>query len=409
MLLCGLSVERVNVPEISIYFFRLKKVNFAEKRILKKKIAYLCLSLSSGGLEFHAVNLSKWMKERGRDITLIISKNSGIKSDIISNALAYLEIKKPAKYYDLLKAKKISSYILKNNFEVVICGDNNDLNFASLVKMFCGNKIKLIYIQQMQIGINKKDFLHNITHSRIDFWVTPLGYLKKQVQEKTNVREERIHIIRYGTEVEKFLKIREKSEARKILNLPENKFVIGILGRIDRLKGQDFLIDSVHYIKEKYNPDIHLIIAGNPTKNEGEGLLNELKEKVRDYKLEDSVLFAGRVNENQDFYSAIDLFAMASQSESYGLVTIEAMLSGIPVIGTKTGGTPELLNFGEYGVLYKPGDIEDFTGKVIEIYNNYNKYLKKSVDARENAIEEYSHHTECENLEKLFQEIPNPF
>jgi glycosyltransferase involved in cell wall biosynthesis len=341
------------------------------------------------------------MKERASDITLIISENSGIKDDIIANSLPYVEIKKPVKYYDFPKAKKISAYILKNNIEVLICGDNNDLNFASLVKMFCSNKIKLIYIQQMQIGINKKDLLHNMTHSRIDYWVTPLEYLKKQATEKTNVSEEKIRIIRYGTEVNKFTEMKEKIQARHILNIPENKFVIGILGRIDRLKGQDFLIESVNYIKEKHNLDFYLIIAGNPTKNEGEEFINELKERVKKFKLEKNISFTGRINDSADFYSAIDLFAMASQSESYGLVTIEAMLAGTPVIGTNTGGTPELLNYGEYGVIYKSGDIEDFAGKVIEIYNNYNVYLEKSRAARKNTMQEYSHQTECENLEKI--------
>ncbi len=368
---------------------------------MKKKIAYLCFSLSYGGLEYHAVELSKWMRERGNDITLIISEKSGIKGDIITNSLPYIEIKKPAKYYDFLKARKISEYILKNNINVIICGDNNDLNFSSLVKMFCGKKIRFIYIQQMQIGVNKKDILHNITHSRIDNWVTPLEYLKKQATERTNIREEKIHVIKYGRKTEEYLKKKDKSEARRIFNLPDNKFVTGILGRIDRLKGQDFLIDAVHYIKEKYNTDIYLLIGGEPTKNEGDEFMNELKKKVHKYKLEEKIIFAGRLNGTTDFYSAIDLFVMASQSETYGLVTIEALLSGTPVIGTNSGGTPELLKYGEYGILYNPGDIEDFTQKVTDIYNNYDIYIEKSRTARINSIQEYSHSAECENLEKI--------
>lgn len=369
---------------------------------MKKKIAYLCLSVSSGGLEFHAVNLSRWMRARGHDISLIISEGSGIKNEITANSLEYAEIEKPKKYYDFFKARKISNYILKNDIGILICGDNKDLNFASLVKMFSGNKIKLIYLQQMQIGIKKKDILHNITHSKVDIWVTPLEYLKNNVLEMTNVKREKIHIIRYGTEVEKFLNMKGRSEARKMLELPDNAFITGILGRIDRLKGQDFLIEAINYIKQKHGLDLHLMIAGNPTKNEGEGFLNELRERAVKYNLEEKIHFKGRVDELTDFYSAIDLFAMASHSESYGLVTIEAMLAGKPVIGSDTGGTPELLKFGENGILYRQGDVEDFSGKVTDIYGNYEVYLKKANTVRENATTEYTHRAECEELEKLF-------
>lgn len=402
MLLCGLSVKRVNISEISVYFFRLKKVNFVKNRILKKKIAYLCLSRSLGGLEYHSVNIVKWLNARGWDITLIISVESSVKLKIVEYSLTYVEIEKPRKYYDIYKAKKIANFILKNNIGILICGDNNDLNFASLVKMFCGNKIKLIYLQQMQIGIKKKDFFHNITHSKVDEWVTPLEYLKKQALERTNVKSEIIHIIRYGIEFEKFLDMKDKTEARKIMKLPEKSFIIGILGRIDRLKGQEFLIEYMNDNGRKTGTGLYLVISGEPTKNEPETYYKELKEKVSKYDLTGSIILTGNLNNITDFFSAIDLFVMASESETYGLVTIEAMMSGTPVVGTNAGGTPELLKFGEYGVLYEPGNMKDFSVKVLNILNDYNFYLNRAADVREKVLAEYSYHPECEKLEKLF-------
>ncbi|MBN1634513.1 MAG: glycosyltransferase family 4 protein [Ignavibacteria bacterium] len=369
---------------------------------MKKKIAYLCLSKSLGGLEYHSVNLVKWLNAREWDITLIISVESSVKLKIVEYSLPYVEIENPKKYYDIFKAKKIANFILKNNIGILICGDNNDLNFASLVRMFCGNKIKLIYLQQMQIGIKKKDLFHNITHSKVDEWVTPLEYLKKQALERTNVKSEKIHIIRYGIEFEKFLDMKDKTEARKIMKLPEKSFIIGMLGRIDRLKGQGFLIEYMNNKGRKTGDGLYLVISGEPTKNEPETYFNELKEKVSKYNLTDSIIFTGNLDNVTDFFSAIDLFVMASESETYGLVTIEAMMSGTPVIGTNAGGTPELLKFGEYGILYEPGNMEDFSVKILNILNDYNFYLDRAGEVREKVLAEYSYHPECEKLEKLF-------
>ena len=68
-------------------------------------------------------------------------------------------------------------------------------------------------------------------------------------------------------------------------------------------------------------------------------------------------------------YKALDVFIMSSLSEPYGMVTLEALLSGTNVIGTNTGGTKELLNNGEYGQLILPNDEHQLSKAILEIYN----------------------------------------
>ena len=102
------------------------------------------------------------------------------------------------------------------------------------------------------------------------------------------------------------------------------------------------------------------------------------------------------------FYNAIDIFVLASEGETYGMVTIEAMLSGLPVIATKSGGTPEILNFGEFGLLFKHNDIPGFVESVEWILNTPDAAKTMAVKAQTTAIKKFSHLAEIEQIEKVF-------
>ena len=109
-----------------------------------------------------------------------------------------------------------------------------------------------------------------------------------------------------------------KIEARNKLNINQ-KLLLGIIGRIDKLKGQDFLIEAINKLRSE-NYTIELLISGDPT-NELEGIeYNKyIIELVKKYKLENYVHFRPFTKNISELYSAIDIFALASKNETYGI------------------------------------------------------------------------------------------
>jgi len=113
-------------------------------------------------------------------------------------------------------------------------------------------------------------------------------------------------------------------------------------------------------------PDILLILAG-----EGPAL-KHLQQKVQREGLQDNVMFVGyldRETELKDCYSAGDVFVFASRTETQGLVLLEAMAQGVPVVSTAVLGTVDILK-PEKGALVAQEDDADFSGKVIELLTN---------------------------------------
>jgi glycosyltransferase involved in cell wall biosynthesis len=94
---------------------------------------------------------------------------------------------------------------------------------------------------------------------------------------------------------------------------------------------------------------------------------------------------------------------MPSKKETFGMVTVEAMLSSKPVIGTNSGGTPELLVFGKLGQLFEYQNQEDLVSKVENILLDKYNYHEQIEKAKSIAINQYDSKVMCNSLEKLLK------
>ncbi len=151
-----------------------------------------------------------------------------------------------------------------------------------------------------------------------------------------------------------------RKEARSSLNLPENTFVFGHLGRLVRNKDQKSLIHAFSLIKP-YCPNAKLIIVGS-----GE-LESALKQQVKAYQLNDDILFTGFLAGGFRYMKAFDCFVLPSIQEAFGRVLLEAMLAKVPIIATSVHGIPEVM--ADTGILVKPSDSMELANAMQKIAN----------------------------------------
>jgi glycosyltransferase involved in cell wall biosynthesis len=105
------------------------------------------------------------------------------------------------------------------------------------------------------------------------------------------------------------------------------------------------------------------------------------------------------------FYRSIDIFALSSQKETYGMVTIEAMAAGLPIVATNSGGTVEILKSGELGLLYNPSSARDFAVNVISLLDDADKMDSMGTLAQAEAIDNYSNEKECQRIEDIINTL----
>ncbi len=358
-----------------------------------------CFSPGFGGLEMNTLRLAQWMQERGWKVLLLLREGSAIHQKAIEAGLDVSTIKANARV--LGQAKGISAWVKKNRLEVLLFPFRRDITAAAFYKYYFNRKIKIIYQQHMQVGVSKRDPIHTLRYAAIDAWISPLQYLKEETIAKTRVPAVKISLIPFGLDLAQFEQgIWNQEAARKALSLPLGPKIIGLLGRIDPKKGQDLVIKGIHLLREKYGAGYELLLLGDATLNEGDAYSMELKKLVLEYRLEDRIHFRPFRQDVLPFFKAIDIFAMPSHGETFGMVTLEAMAAGIPVVGTRKDGTQEILKDGALGYLFTKDDVNEFCRQVVLLEQN--KSLPQMLQqAKDEVWNNYSKEAMCSKLEEL--------
>ena len=161
--------------------------------------------------------------------------------------------------------------------------------------------------------------------------------------QRCRVPAARAHVIRNGIDMTRFAPSPARDGA--VTRGP----IIGTLARLIPSKGIRILLDAIPHLLQKY-PEALLLVGGGGEEQEA------LERQARALGIADRVVFVGPVQDPRDFYRRLDVFVLPSLDEAFGLVVLEAMAMGLPVIGTRVGGVPEVLTHGVNGWLVEPGD-----------------------------------------------------
>ena len=369
----------------------------------KKTIGFLCSSSSLGGLEMNTVKLAHWMRERGWPVRVYLVKGSRLDRMASSYDLPISYIRKHRKYYDFAAAIKLHKQLKKESISYLWFRDNHDMSLAATISSLSSRKIKVIYQQAMQLGVIKKDIFHTIRYSRIDAWVALLPKMARQVQQQTEFDSFKLHVIPLGMEMDRFAKnFLSMEDARWKLELPKDKFIVGVIGRIDPKKGQETLIEALNLL---INENIHVALIGDTTENEGKEYLLKLQQLIKEYKLEEKVHFVPHQKEVETAYKALNVFVLTSHSETFGTTTIEAMASGTPVIATKSGGTPEIIADNKTGLLFPPKNEKLLAEKISLLYNDSELRYELRRAAQFDVIGRFSHLEICKQIEGLLKTL----
>ena len=129
----------------------------------------------------------------------------------------------------------------------------------------------------------------------------------------------------------------------------------------------------------------------------------EAEDEVRKQKLEDRVQFLGKIDNVAPLLASADLFLLPSQSESFGLSALEALASGVPVIGTNAGGMPEVVRNGETGYLCGVGDVDGMSAAALELLTDKRKWQAMSDLGARDARERFSLDAVVTQYEHLYE------
>jgi glycosyltransferase involved in cell wall biosynthesis len=230
-------------------------------------------------------------------------------------------------------------------------------------------------------------------------------FTKNKLIENYKIKPEKIHIIPGGVDLGQFGFRENKLSARIQLGLSAEKFILFTVRNLVPRMGLENLIYAMKEIIQS-TKDIYLIIGGK-----GE-LREKLANLISELNLADFIKLQGFIS-SEDlpfYYQAADFFVLPTKSlEGFGLVTVEAMACGTPVLGTPVGGTKEILDKFNPAFLFKDTSPESISGRILEKYNYYKQepeeYKKISQKCRVFAEKNYSWERNISEIEALFAQL----
>ena len=369
-------------------------------------IGILCPSPSWGGLEMNVERMSRWLHARGHRIVFFGDPDSILFKRLAdTQGVAVHPVRSSSKTSDLILAPHLAQLIKREGIQFLISNLNRNFLLIALTKRMLPRDCRLIYLQHMHVGSTKRDWWHTFMYRQLDAWVTPLEIFSDPLLRKTRLTSGQITVIPFGVDLTRLSSaLPSKEEARKQLQLPSNSLIAGVVGRLDPKKCQHVLVEACASVR-KAGHDLHVLIVGDESMHEKTDYTEQLRSLVSRLGLETVVHFHPHFDRVELAYAAMDIFALTSQSETYGMVTIEAMASGLPVIGTNEGGTPGILTDQVNGLLVPPLDAESLATALIQLASDDVLRRRLGSTARRDACEKYSYQRQCELWEALLARL----
>lgn len=369
----------------------------------KPAIAEVCFSNSWGGLEHYCGDSIIRLNQRGYKVLAVVPPDSSLGNYLSKSGCETIPMR-AYRYFSPLTTLKLAGLFKRNNVKALHLHRTHDLGVALPAAIIAGVKSR-VFTLQMESDRRKQDIYHRWIYGKLTKVLTITERMRQLVIDNVAVDPAKVECLYYGIDTEGIrAEIVSKSEIRRQWNIPEDAFVIGIVGRLERInKGQDSVIQAAELLTDKI-PNLAVMIVGDESIGQS-GELRELQRMSDRLKGRVQIVFTGYQHPPGEIVPAFDVSVLASLKESFGLVVIEAQALGVPVIGTNAGGVPEIITDGVNGLLVPPRDANALANAIERIYTD-SEFRRSIANAgQKNADTRFSLGTHIKGLEAALMSL----
>jgi sugar transferase (PEP-CTERM/EpsH1 system associated) len=331
-------------------------------------IAHVIFRLDTGGLENGLVNLIN-SSPSGiyRHAIICVTYATAFKNRITASNVTIIELNKkpgkdPAVYWRFLRA------VRELKPDVIHTRNANALEFQ-LLAYLAGVRTRIHGEHGWDVhdpyGKSRKyRLLRKIIQPFVNRFVVVSLELRNYLTASVRIPQEKITLIYNGVDAGKFC-----PNSSSLENLSKAKLafpgliVIGTVGRMQEVKNQHLLVDAFVELLDQYpalRRQIRLLMIGDGP------LRDKLIEKLDVAGLTELSSLPGACDNVDELLKSIDIFVLPSRNEGVSNTVLEAMATGLPIIATRVGGTPEIVRDGITGTLIRNDDVEELKAAIIQ-------------------------------------------
>jgi glycosyltransferase involved in cell wall biosynthesis len=238
-----------------------------------------------------------------------------------------------------------------------------------------------------------------------DYFIAVSHWVSESIGRLGILPDKRIYIYD-GIELQKLDTATDGGAFRRQYGIPEDAFVVGLVGLLIPWKGQRMFIQAANQLYQEMPDAIFAIVGGTP--EEYTSYEVELKKNVEQLDLNKRVIFTGHVAEMVAAYNGLDIVVSASTSpEPLGTMTIEAMAMARPLLAPNHGGAVEMIESGKTGLLFNHGSTTDLAEKIRILYRDTELRKVIGQSARAHALRTFSIEDHVRQIENVYKKILN--
>lgn len=337
------------------------------------KILYI-LEATSGGTQKHVIDLAKKIDKSEFQIDIVYStnrnKNFAQESSGIFNNMYGLPITRSGSPSDIVNILKIRKIIKDNNYNIVHC-HSTKAGFVGRLATFLSRHPNVVYSPHGFMFCDTRIKMRRLLYLYLEKY---LGYMtNKLVAVSGSERDLALqhHIVPNNKIVTLYNSIdpADFDDFNYVNKVPDklleqnSEIILGTVGRLYYQKDPITLIKSFKIINDRF-PNTKLVVVGDGP------LEDECRKLILKLNLQDRIDLAGYQKNSKAYYKIFDIFLLSSHYEGLPYALLEAMIMGIPSVGTDVVGIRDLIIHGETGYLAKEEDHEGFAKAVINLLEN---------------------------------------
>lgn len=364
------------------------------------KILLLANHVDTGGITAYMLNLVKALHKKNGVEFLVASRGGATEEKFkelgVEHILLPLTTKCEVSPKVFLSALRLKALIKKEGIDVIHANTRVTQVLAALLSRATGIPF---------ISTCHGYFKRRLTRRLFPCWGLKVIAISDQVLKHLihdfHLETRCIALVYNGIDLEKFRPFEKKviDEKKERLGLDENKKIIGHIGRLSSVKGQKFLIQAASLLARR-RKDVQFLIIGDG--DEKDNLLNLI---VADEVLKDIVFLKPTVKDTSLVLAVMDVFVMPSLQEGLGLSILEAQAQGIPVVASRVGGIPTVIEDGVTGLLCEPAEAHALAEKIEKLLDDPSLRASLVEKGFKRLKEKFSLGLMAEKTKKIYEEV----
>jgi len=331
-----------------------------------------------GGGETHVYDLVLGLQEKGIEVIVACRQESALHARLMDNQIPcfVLPLLNSIDFYSVYKIVK---FISEEKINVIHAHLSRDYWLCTMAGLF-NSKVKVILTRHVLFPL-KRSFFHKFLLRRVSKIICVSQATKQVLANHPDIVVERLEVIPNAI---KEVKVSNVDNLKESLNIKKENIAIGVFGSIEEIKGQQDFIEMARLVHAQH-PETKFYIVGHEKQVE---YAKKIKGLAKEYGLLDHILFTGHREDAISVMRTMDIVVSVAKQDAFGLVILEAMSQGRPVVAYATHGAMEIVQNDVCGILIQVNNYQYLAEKVLELLTN-DKLRREFGESGEHFVKEH--------------------